>query len=55
MSAHLAVDLGARFADFVFWDASGLRVAKVPNQPDMAAALAEGIARLAADLRAGRS
>lgn len=49
MSAHLAVDFGARFADFVAWDDAGLRVVKLANSADMATVFAQGIAALQLD------
>ncbi|WP_010140098.1 hydantoinase/oxoprolinase N-terminal domain-containing protein [Oceanicola sp. S124] len=46
MSLRLALDLGARFADFVAWDDAGVRIAKQPNGPDLAAVLRAGLAGL---------
>ena len=45
-SWHLAIDFGARFADFVAWDADGLRISKQANGPDVAAVVRAGLADL---------
>ncbi|QOL82382.1 hypothetical protein F3W81_17050 [Pseudooceanicola spongiae] len=44
--SRLAVDFGARFADFVAWDDAGLRILKRPVSGDMAADLVAGLEAL---------
>lgn len=43
---HLAVDFGARFADFVAWDEGSLRICKVPNRGDVTQVTRAGLAEL---------
>lgn len=50
MTTRLAIDFGARFADFVAWDDSGIQTAKIPNGPDVAQVLNEGFATLGLDV-----
>jgi len=43
---RLAVDFGARFADFVAWDAAGMRIAKLPVGDSAAEVLCRGMDHL---------